>query len=73
MEMHDWNTTKSHIKETEQDMKTLVKLVLEKSGGIDTNIKTTFLSVAKSFYYSTYNASETIDIYIFKVLFEPAE
>ncbi|KAL0330185.1 UNVERIFIED_CONTAM: (+)-copalyl diphosphate synthase 3, chloroplastic [Sesamum radiatum] len=68
-----WNTTDHSIKdmEIEQDMQALVKLVLEESGGIDRNLKQTFLSVAKTFYYRAYTAPETIDMHIFKVLFEP--
>ncbi|KAL0312160.1 UNVERIFIED_CONTAM: Peregrinol diphosphate synthase TPS1, chloroplastic [Sesamum radiatum] len=69
-----WDTTDCSIKdmEIEQDMQALVKLVLEESvGGIDRNLKQTFLSVAKTFYYRAYTAPETIDMHIFKVLFEP--
>nr|WCR39981.1 terpene synthase class II ent-copalyl diphosphate synthase [Tectona grandis] len=57
-------------KEIEQDMQALVKLVLEESS-IDRNIKQTFLSVAKTFYYCAYFAADIIDVHIFKVLFEP--
>ncbi|PIN17549.1 Copal-8-ol diphosphate hydratase [Handroanthus impetiginosus] len=69
----DWNTAKSSLKnmEFEQDMQALVKLVLEESDGIDLNIKQTFLSVVKTFYYSAYNADDIIDMHIYKVLFEP--
>ncbi|KAL0393921.1 UNVERIFIED_CONTAM: Peregrinol diphosphate synthase TPS1, chloroplastic [Sesamum latifolium] len=63
-----WNTTECRIKdmEIEQDMQALVKLVLEESGGIDRNLKQTFLSVAKTCYYRAYTALETIDMHIFK-------
>nr|QMW69083.1 terpene synthase 6 [Callicarpa americana] len=73
LEMDDWNTRKSSIKnkEIEQDMQELVKLVLGKSVGIDRNVKQKFLSVAKTYYYRAYNAAETMDSHIFKVLFEP--
>ncbi|KAK4435739.1 Peregrinol diphosphate synthase TPS1, chloroplastic [Sesamum alatum] len=73
MEMKgSWNYTRENMGEIEQDMQALVKLVLEeKSGGIDRSLKQTFLSVAKTFYYKAYTHSETIDMHIFKVLFEP--
>ncbi|KAI3473001.1 hypothetical protein Pfo_030084 [Paulownia fortunei] len=73
VETNGWNTTISSIRnmEIEQDMQALVKLVLEESVGIDMNIKKTFLSVAKTFYYSAYIDPEIIDVHIFKVLFEP--
>ncbi|PIN03009.1 Copal-8-ol diphosphate hydratase [Handroanthus impetiginosus] len=69
----DWETAKSSLKnmEFEQDMQALVKLVLEESDGIDWNIKQTFLSVVKTFYYSAYNGDDIIDMHIYKVLFEP--
>ena len=60
-------------KELEQDMQMLVKLVLEKSGGINRNIKKTFMAVAKTYYYRAYHVADTIDTHIFKVLFEPVE
>ena len=60
-------------KELEQDMQALVKLALEENGGcMHRNIKQTFLAVFKTFYYSAYHDDETIDVHIFKVLFEPA-
>nr|ATD12165.1 (+)-copalyl diphosphate synthase [Marrubium vulgare] len=64
---------KSSIKnrELEHDMQSLVKLVLERSVGINKNIKQTFLSVAKTYYYRAFYAEETMDAHIFKVLFEP--
>lgn len=59
-------------KELEKDMQALVKLVLEQNGSsVDINIKHTFLSIFKTFYYSAYHDDETIDVHIFKVLFEP--
>nr|AZB50384.1 terpene synthase 1 [Salvia yangii] len=59
-------------KELEQDMQALVKLVLEENGGgVDRNIKQTFLSVFKTFYYTAYHDDETTDVHIFKVLFGP--
>nr|AEZ55684.1 copalyl diphosphate synthase 2 [Salvia miltiorrhiza] len=60
-------------KELEHDMQALVKLALEENGGggVDRNIKHTFLSVVKTFYYSAYHDDETTDAHIFKVLFEP--
>lgn len=65
------STTKSSINEIDHDMQTLVKLVIKESVGVDKNIKQTFLSVARTFYYSSYNAIAIIDLHIFKVLFEP--
>ncbi|KAL1532389.1 Gly-Xaa carboxypeptidase [Salvia divinorum] len=59
--------------EPEEDMQKLVKLVLEKSGGINRNIKKTFLAVAKTYYYRAYHVADTIDTHMFKVLFEPVE
>ncbi|KAL7159547.1 hypothetical protein ABFS83_01G035000 [Erythranthe nasuta] len=65
------NKIKSGMKEEiEQDMQALVKLVLEESG-INRSIKQTFLSVAKTFYYSAYSDPDKIDAHIFKVLFDP--
>lgn len=59
-------------KELEHDMQTLVKLVLEKSsGGINRDIKKTFLAVAKTYYYRAYHDAHTMDTHMFKVLFEP--
>ncbi|PIN17550.1 Copal-8-ol diphosphate hydratase [Handroanthus impetiginosus] len=70
----DWETAKSSLKnmEFEQDMQTLVKFVLVESGGMDRNIKQTFLSVVKTFYYVAYNADEIIDMHIYKELYFPA-
>nr|AZB50382.1 terpene synthase 1 [Nepeta racemosa] len=60
-------------KELEQEMQALVKLVVEENdgGGIDRNIKQTFLSVFKNYYYSAYHDAHTTDVHIFKVLFGP--
>ncbi|KAL1536396.1 Gly-Xaa carboxypeptidase [Salvia divinorum] len=59
-------------KELEHDMQVLVKLVLEENGGgVDRDIKHTFLSVFKTFYYSAYHDDETTDVHILKVLFKP--
>nr|AFU61897.1 labd-13-en-8-ol diphosphate synthase [Salvia sclarea] len=59
-------------KELEQDMQALVKLVLQENGGaVDRNIRHTFLSVFKTFYYDAYHDDETTDLHIFKVLFRP--
>ncbi|XP_011082258.1 copal-8-ol diphosphate hydratase, chloroplastic-like [Sesamum indicum] len=68
-----WNTRGCSIKnmKIEQDMQTLLKLVVEESGGLDRNLKQTFLSVAKTYYYRAYTAPETIDMHTFKVLFDP--
>nr|QEH04693.1 plastid copalyl diphosphate synthase [Salvia sclarea] len=69
----EMGTARSSLKnkELEEDMQRLVKLVLQKSGGINRNIKKTFLAVVKTYYYRAYHAADTIDTHMFKVLFEP--
>ncbi|KAL8503851.1 hypothetical protein ACS0TY_022537 [Phlomoides rotata] len=69
LESNDSNTSVKD-EETEHDMRLLAKLVLEESA-IRKNVKQTFLSVAKTYYYGTYIPTETIDVHIFKVVFEP--
>ncbi|KAL3846297.1 hypothetical protein ACJIZ3_003700 [Penstemon smallii] len=67
------NITNSNIKDMdiiEQDMQTLVKLVLEESDGINRNIKLTFLLVAKTYYYIAYIDAEKIDMHIIDVLIQ---
>ncbi|KAF8392464.1 hypothetical protein HHK36_022806 [Tetracentron sinense] len=56
----------------ESDMQELVQCVLRNSNGIDSDIKQTFLTVARSFYYTAYCTRATIDLHIAKVLFERA-
>ncbi|KAM3322627.1 copal-8-ol diphosphate hydratase, chloroplastic [Capsicum chacoense] len=60
--------------EIESNMKELVKLVLENSSCcINKDMKKTFLTVAKSFYYSAHVTEEVLNFHISKVLFEPVE
>ncbi|KAI3678917.1 hypothetical protein L6452_38221 [Arctium lappa] len=60
----------------ESRMQELVQLVLNNSpdddddDDLDQDLKQTFLSVAKTFYYKTYFDPETINVHISKVLFE---
>jgi len=56
--------------EVESKMQELVQLVYEKSPGIDSNIKNTFLTVVKSYYYTAFCDSRTINFHIAKVLFD---
>lgn len=50
-------------------MQELVQLVLS-SNGIDSNLKRTFLTVTKTFYYAAHCDQNTINSHINKVLFE---
>ncbi|XP_058008087.1 ent-copalyl diphosphate synthase 1-like [Hevea brasiliensis] len=66
---HD--SKRSTTPEIEGDMQELVKLVLQKSSeGMDSNIKETFFTVVKSFYYPAICDPGTISYHISKVLFE---
>ncbi|RHN44314.1 putative ent-copalyl diphosphate synthase [Medicago truncatula] len=57
--------------ETESKMQELVELVFQKSpNDIDFNIKNTFFTVARSFYYAAFCDSKTINFHIAKVLFD---
>jgi ent-copalyl diphosphate synthase len=57
--------------EADSKMQELVQLVFQKSlNDIDFNIKNTFFIVAKTFYYSAFCDSRTINFHIAKVLFD---
>ncbi|XP_027351676.1 ent-copalyl diphosphate synthase, chloroplastic [Abrus precatorius] len=57
--------------EGESKMQELVQLVLQNSSSsVNLNIKNTFLAVAKSFYYTAFCDSRTINFHIAKVLFD---
>ncbi|XP_022931238.1 ent-copalyl diphosphate synthase, chloroplastic-like [Cucurbita moschata] len=59
--------------EIEEDIRKLAQLVIQKSSDgndIDSPIKQTFLTVAKSVYYAAYFDAWTINYHIAKVLFE---
>jgi len=57
--------------ETDSKMQELVQLVFQKSpNDIDFNIKNTFFTVARSFYYADFCDSKTINFHVAKVLFE---
>ncbi|KAL9331777.1 hypothetical protein ACSQ67_001387 [Phaseolus vulgaris] len=64
-------TTYMTTPQIESDMQELVQLVLQNSSdGVHTNVKNSFLTVAKGFYYRAYCDPETINSHIEKVLFE---
>ncbi|KAJ4846430.1 (-)-kolavenyl diphosphate synthase tps28, chloroplastic [Turnera subulata] len=79
--VHDkgsWSTTGSGYRITtqqiESDMQELVQLILQNSSdGTNSDIKQTFLAVAKSFYYAAFCDLDTINQHIAKVLFERVE
>ncbi|XP_014498372.1 ent-copalyl diphosphate synthase, chloroplastic [Vigna radiata var. radiata] len=57
--------------EVESQMQELVQLVFQKStSGIDFNIKNTFLTVVKTYYYAAFCDARTTNFHIAKVLFD---
>jgi ent-copalyl diphosphate synthase len=69
-EIHD-NEKCDPVVEIQSKMEELVELVVcASSNDIDSDIKQTFLAVAKSYYYAAHFAPATIDAHIAKVLFE---
>jgi hypothetical protein len=51
-------------------MQELAQCVLQSCDSMDRVTRQTFLHVAKSYYYSSYCSTETIDSHISKVIFE---
>ncbi|XP_027351053.1 ent-copalyl diphosphate synthase, chloroplastic-like [Abrus precatorius] len=65
------STTTITTPEIESDMQELVQLLVQNSSdGVHSNIKNSFLTVTKSFYYAAYCDPENIDSHIEKVLFQ---
>ncbi|KAL5055432.1 hypothetical protein RYX36_036114 [Vicia faba] len=68
---YECNWVGSDCKEVESEMQELVQLVLQSSqNDLHSNVKNSFLMVAKSFYYAAYYDLETIKYHIHKVLFQ---
>ncbi|KDP21454.1 hypothetical protein JCGZ_21925 [Jatropha curcas] len=66
-----YDRERSTTPEIESDMQELTQLVLQNSSdGMDSNIKQTFFTVVKSFYYTAVCDPGTINYHISKVLFE---
>ncbi|XP_068649228.1 ent-copalyl diphosphate synthase 1-like [Aristolochia californica] len=57
----------------DHQMQEIVEIVLQSSKGLDRDIKQTFLTVARSFYYSAHCPSDVFSLHIAKVLFERVE
>ncbi|KAK7336755.1 hypothetical protein VNO77_17302 [Canavalia gladiata] len=65
------NLSTTTTPQIESDMQELVQLVLQNtSDGLHSNIKNSFFTVARSFYYAAYCDPETINSHVKKVLFQ---
>ncbi|XWS46829.1 hypothetical protein CRYUN_Cryun14cG0101800 [Craigia yunnanensis] len=65
------DTEHTRTQKIESDMQELVQLVLQNSSDdVNSDMKQTFLTVARSFYYTAHCDLETITFHIAKVLFE---
>ncbi|KAK9161131.1 hypothetical protein Syun_007472 [Stephania yunnanensis] len=57
-------------KTIESQMQELLKCVVQSNDGLESNVKQSFIAVAKSFYYTTFIETKTMILHINKVLFD---